>query len=64
MGVYLGFLVVGLPCLLFIIYCYTPKGKEWRRSNGLLLKNSLSIIEERIKPLFFGSKKFNIRRAI
>lgn len=36
MGVYLGALFVGLPCLIFIIYCYTPKGKEWRRMNGLL----------------------------
>lgn len=27
---------VGLPCLIFIIFCYTPKGKEWRRANGLL----------------------------
>ena len=36
MGMYLGFLTVGLPCLIFIIFCYTPKGKEWRRVNGLL----------------------------
>ena len=36
MGVYLGALIVGVPCLIFIIYCYTPKGKEWRRFNGLL----------------------------
>ena len=36
MGVYLATLVVGVPCLIFIIYCYTPKGKKWRRLNGLL----------------------------
>lgn len=36
MGVYLGFLVVGLPCLIFIIFTYTPKGKEWMRVNNLL----------------------------
>jgi hypothetical protein len=36
MGMYLVGLFVGLPCLIFLIYCYTPKGKEWRRLNGLL----------------------------
>ena len=36
MGVYLGALVLGVPCLLFLIFTYTPKGKSWMRANGLL----------------------------
>ena len=35
MGVYLGGIVVGIPCLVFIIFSYTPKGKEWMHRNGL-----------------------------
>ena len=36
MGVYLAAILVGVPGIIFLIYCYTPKGKEWRRMNGLL----------------------------
>jgi hypothetical protein len=36
MGMYLAALFVGLPCLVFLIFTYTPKGKEWMRRNGLL----------------------------
>ncbi len=36
MGMYLVGLFVGLPCLVFLIFCYTPKGKKWREANGLL----------------------------
>ena len=36
MGVYLGFLVVGLPCIIFLLYCLTPKGRQWMRQNNLL----------------------------
>ena len=36
MGVYLGFLFVGLPCIIFLLYCLTPKGKQWMRQNNLL----------------------------
>ena len=34
MGVYLAAILVGVPGIIFLIYCYTPKGKEWRRMNG------------------------------
>lgn len=36
MGVYLAAILIGVPGIIFLIYCYTPKGKEWRRMNGLL----------------------------
>jgi hypothetical protein len=36
MGVYLGALILGVPCFLFLIYTYTPSGKRWMRMNGLL----------------------------
>ena len=36
MGVYLVAIFFGIPCLLFIIFTYTPKGKEWKKMNGLL----------------------------
>ena len=29
-------LVFGVPSLAFIIFCYTPAGKKWRKDNGLL----------------------------
>lgn len=36
MGVYLGFVVIGIPCILFLIYCLTPSGRRWMRANDLL----------------------------
>jgi hypothetical protein len=36
MGMYLIFLVYGVPCILFLLFCLTPKGKHWLRMNGLL----------------------------
>ena len=30
---YLVGLFVGLPCLIFLIYTYTPKGKRWMKMN-------------------------------
>jgi len=36
MGMYLVGIFVVLPCVAFLIYTYTPKGKEWMRQNGLL----------------------------
>ena len=36
MGVYLVALTVGVPCMLFLIYCMTPNGKSWMRQNNLL----------------------------
>ena len=36
MGVYLGALMIGVPGIIFLLFCLTPKGKEWMRRNGLL----------------------------
>lgn len=36
MGVYLVALTVGVPCAIFILYCLTPKGKDWLRQNNML----------------------------
>jgi hypothetical protein len=36
MGVYIGVVVIGIPCILFLLYCLTPKGKNWLRVNGML----------------------------
>lgn len=36
MGVYLAALFVGVPCMLFVIFTYTPWGKKWMRQNNLL----------------------------
>ena len=36
MGVYLAFIFIGIPCILFLLYCITPKGKRWLRLNGML----------------------------
>ena len=36
MGVYLAAILIGVPGIIFLIYCLTPKGKRWMRTNGLL----------------------------
>ena len=36
MGVYLVALTVGVPCLVFLLYCLTPNGKSWLRHNNML----------------------------
>ena len=36
MGAYIMLSVIGVPCVLFLIYCLTPKGKRWLKINGLL----------------------------
>ena len=36
MGVYIGFVVIAVPCILFLLYCLTPRGKRWLKVNGLL----------------------------
>ena len=28
--------LIGIPCLVFIVYCFTPQGKKWRRIHGML----------------------------
>jgi hypothetical protein len=28
--------IISIPCLVFLIYCITPRGKKWRRDNGML----------------------------
>ena len=27
---------ITIPCLVFLFFCITPRGKKWRRANGLL----------------------------
>ncbi len=36
MGMYLIFMVVTVPCMIFLLYCLTPKGKQWLRQNNML----------------------------
>ncbi len=33
---YLVFMFVTVPCMFFLLYCLTPKGKQWLRENNLL----------------------------
>ena len=28
--------MIGVPCIIFLLYCLTPKGKHWLRMNGRL----------------------------
>ena len=28
--------LIGIPCLIGLIWCFTPWGKKWRRVNGML----------------------------
>ena len=36
MGVYIMFAMIGIPCIIFLLYCLTPNGKRWLRVNGML----------------------------
>ncbi len=36
MGVYIGFVVIAIPCIIFLLYCLTPSGKNWLRQNNML----------------------------
>jgi len=30
------FALIGIPCLIGLIWSFTPHGKKWRRVNGML----------------------------
>ena len=36
MGMYLIFLVYGVPCILFLLFCLTPYGKQCLRQHNIL----------------------------
>ncbi len=36
MGVILAFIVMGVPCAVFLIYCATPRGRHWLRQNNMI----------------------------
>ena len=36
MGVYLAFIFVGIPRILFIIFSYTPIGRKWLEQYNIL----------------------------
>ncbi len=36
MGAYMVFGILGIPCAIFLIYCLTPKGKQWLRHNNMI----------------------------
>ena len=36
MGTLIILAMVGVPCIAFLIYCATPRGRRWLRQNGML----------------------------
>ena len=36
MGAIIGFLILGIPCAIALIFFLTPQGKRWLKSNHLL----------------------------
>ena len=28
--------MVGIPCIIFLLYCLTPSGKRWLRKNNII----------------------------
>ena len=36
MGMYLIFFVYGVPCILFLLFCLRPNGKQWLRQHNML----------------------------
>jgi hypothetical protein len=33
---YLIFFVYGVPCILFLLFCLIPSGKQWLRQHNML----------------------------
>ena len=36
MGAYFAFAVLGIPCLVFLVWCLTPSGRRWLKSNNMI----------------------------
>ncbi len=36
MGAYIAFATLGIPCVVFLIWCLTPSGKKWLKTNHML----------------------------
>ena len=36
MGMYIMFMLIAVPCIIFLLYCLTPSGKNWLRQNNML----------------------------
>jgi hypothetical protein len=36
MGVYILTVVFTIPCIIFLVWTYTPRGKQWMHQNDLL----------------------------
>jgi len=36
MGTLIILAFVGIPCIIFLVYCLTPKGKKWLKNNHML----------------------------
>ena len=36
MGTLIILAMVGTPCIAFLLYCLTPKGKKWLQSNHMI----------------------------
>lgn len=36
MGAYLVFALVGIPCVIFLLWCLTPSGKRWLKANNMI----------------------------
>ncbi len=37
MGAYMAFAVIGIPCIIFLIWCLTPSGKKWLKEKFILI---------------------------
>lgn len=36
MGTIVMLLAMGVPCSIFLLWCLTPKGKQWLKANHLI----------------------------
>ena len=36
MGAIIGFLLLGIPCAIALVYFLTPNGKKWLKANHLI----------------------------
>ena len=36
MADYIGLMAIGIPCVLFILFSMTKRGKEWMRRNNMV----------------------------
>ena len=36
MGAYIVYAAIGIPCVIFLLWCLPPQGRKWLKSNHMI----------------------------